>query len=71
MGYAALFGVVLLAGQQYADMLMNVPAVLLAIALPIAWLDAMSLDADPAPDVATPGGTARSRALRCRFWQRS
>lgn len=40
VGYATLFGVVLLAGQQFADVLMNVPAVLLALALPIAWLDA-------------------------------
>jgi tetratricopeptide (TPR) repeat protein len=41
---AALFGVVLLAVQQVADMLVNVPALLLAIALPVAWLDAAALD---------------------------
>lgn len=40
MALAALFGVVLLAVQQVADMLMNVPALLLALALPLAWLDA-------------------------------
>lgn len=48
VGYATLFGLVLLAGQQAADMLMNVPSVLLATALPVAWLDAVSLDADTA-----------------------
>lgn len=37
---AALFAVILLAVQQVADMLMNVPALLFAMALPIAWLDA-------------------------------
>ncbi len=42
VAYATLFGVVVMAGQQFADMLMNVPAVLLALALPIAWLDAAS-----------------------------
>ena len=45
VGLAVLFGVVLLAGQQLADMLMNVPAILLAIAMPLAWLDATA----PAP----------------------
>jgi O-antigen ligase len=44
VAYAGLFGVVLLAGQQFADMLMNVPAVLLAVVLPIAWLDTQSFD---------------------------
>lgn len=42
VGFAALFGVVLLAGQQVVDMLMNVPALLVAIALPLAWIDATS-----------------------------
>lgn len=46
VGYAALFAIVVLAGQQYADMLMNVPAVVLSVVLPIAWLDAT---AQPAP----------------------
>ena len=40
MALAALFAVVLLAVHQVVDMFMNVPPVLLAIALPIAWLDA-------------------------------
>jgi O-antigen ligase/tetratricopeptide (TPR) repeat protein len=40
VGVATLFGVVLLAGQQLVDMLMNVPALLLALAIPLAWLDA-------------------------------
>ena len=61
VAYAALFGVVLLAGQQYADMLMNVPVVLFAIALPIAWLDATSLEAEPAPD---PPGVLDTRRAR-------
>ena len=38
---AALFGMVFLAAHQVVDMFMNVPAVLLAIALPLAWLDAV------------------------------
>ncbi len=37
---AALFGVVLLAVHQAVDMFMNIPPLLFAIALPIAWLDA-------------------------------
>jgi O-antigen ligase/tetratricopeptide (TPR) repeat protein len=41
---AALFGVVLLAAHQVVDMFMNVPPVLLAIALPLAWLDAVAPD---------------------------
>ncbi len=40
VAYAALFAAVLLAVQQVTDMLVNVPALLLAVALPIAWLDA-------------------------------
>lgn len=46
VAYAALFAVVLLAVQQVGDVLMNVPALLFAMALPVAWLDATSL---PAP----------------------
>lgn len=53
---AALFVVVLLAAHQVVDMFMNVPALLLAIALPLAWLDAM------APN----GGTARRWVARPR-----
>jgi O-antigen ligase/tetratricopeptide (TPR) repeat protein len=51
VGFAALFGVLLLAGQQYPDMLMNVPIVLLAVSLPVAWLDAT---AQPPPDQVAP-----------------
>jgi O-antigen ligase len=40
VGLAMLFGVIVLAGQQLVDMLMNVPALLLALAIPLAWLDA-------------------------------
>ncbi len=54
---AALFGVVLLAVQQVVDMFMNIPPVLLAIALPLAWLDA----------VAPVEGTARRWVARPRF----
>ena len=43
VGLAAVFSVVLLGAQQLVDMLMNVPALLLAMALPVAWLDARSL----------------------------
>jgi O-antigen ligase len=45
VAYAAVFAVVLLGVQQVVDLLVNVPAVLLAIALPFAWLDAMALGA--------------------------
>jgi O-antigen ligase len=55
---AALFGVVLLAAHQVVDMFMNVPSVLFAIALPIAWLDAVA----PADD-----GTARRWIPRLRL----
>jgi O-antigen ligase/tetratricopeptide (TPR) repeat protein len=41
---AALFVVVLLAAHQVVDMFMNVPPLLLAIALPLAWLDAVAPD---------------------------
>ncbi len=54
---AALFGVILLAAHQVLDMFMNVPPVLLAIALPLACLDAM------APD----DGTARRWVARPRL----
>lgn len=37
---AAAFAIVLFAAQQVGDVLVNVPALLLALALPIAWLDA-------------------------------
>ena len=40
---ATLFTVTLLASQQLFDMLMNVPALLFALALPVAWLDAAAL----------------------------
>jgi len=49
VGVAVLFILVLLAGQQFADMLMNVPAVLLALAIPVAWLDAAALPPVDAP----------------------
>ncbi len=54
VGLATLFAVVVLAGQQLVDMLMNVPALLLAAALPLAWLDATAPDhgAEPAPAAA-------------------
>lgn len=62
VAYAGLFGIVLLAGQQFADMLMNVPAVLLAIALPIAWLDARSFD-DPEGQTSQPAAGLVVRGL--------
>jgi O-antigen ligase len=62
VGVAMLFGVVLLAGQQLVDMLMNVPALLLALAIPLAWLDATA--PDPAPEPATLGSEARQPARR-------
>ena len=65
---AALFGVVLLAAHQVVDMFMNVPAILLAIALPLAWLDAVAPnDADARRWVGRPRlvvpGWVRQRAL--------
>jgi O-antigen ligase/tetratricopeptide (TPR) repeat protein len=58
VGLAVLFVVMLLVGQQFADMLMNVPSVLLAAVLPIAWLDATAL---PAPDEESAQRTRASR----------
>jgi len=58
VGLDALFTVMLLAGQQFADMLMNVPSVLLAAVLPIAWLDATAL---PTPDKEPAQPTRASR----------
>lgn len=48
VGLAAVFVLGLLAAQQLVDMLMNVPAVFLALALPIAWVDGASLG-EPKP----------------------
>ncbi len=62
---AALFGLVLLAVQQTADMLMNVPAVLLAIALPLAWLDAVALG-DPSAAPVTGATLVRPRGPASR-----
>ena len=62
VAYACLFGVVLFAAQQVADVLVNVPALLLALALPIAWLDATA-----APSVAEPSSSTRGGS---RFVQR-
>jgi O-antigen ligase/tetratricopeptide (TPR) repeat protein len=56
VGMAALFGIVLFAGQQLVDMLMNVPALLVAIALPLAWLDATA--EQPVGSSAPPDGRA-------------
>ncbi len=53
VGLASLFVVVMFAGQQLVDVLVNVPALMVAVALPIAWLDA----ADPGAD--RPGAVAR------------
>ena len=51
VGLATLFAIALLATQQLFDMLMNVPALLFALALPIAWLDGAALgDVHPASD---------------------
>lgn len=58
---AAVFGVVFLAAQQTADMLMNVPAVLLAIALSIAWLDAAALGDPDAATMAGPPPSGRAK----------
>ena len=67
VGLATLFAVVLLAGQQLVDMLMNVPALLLAIAIPLAWLDATAPGPAPEPgpeDPARHGAPgARARPL--------
>ncbi|MDA8201719.1 MAG: O-antigen ligase family protein [Chloroflexi bacterium] len=75
---AALFGIVLLATQQLVDMLMNVPALLLAIALPLAWLDATaemppatrpvaSTGVDPAPTVGA--GVGARGMPRLHSWR--
>ena len=51
VAYAALFAAVLLAVQQVGDVLVNVPALLFAMVLPIAWLDAAAQ-----PPLADRGG---------------
>ena len=60
---AALFALVLLATQQIADVLVNVPAVLLAAALPIAWLDA----AEPRTVEVSASGQVRISAIDARY----
>jgi O-antigen ligase/tetratricopeptide (TPR) repeat protein len=60
---AAVFTVVLLAVHQTIDMFMNVPAVLLAMALPIAWLDAVEPDGETAGRRTIPP----PRAFRAAF----
>ncbi len=66
VGLAMLFGVVVLAGQQLVDMLINVPALLLALAMPLAWLDATA--PHPAPEPVTLESPARrpARAVLAR-----
>ena len=59
---AALFALALFAAQQVADVLVNVPALLLAVALPIAWLDAADrpvAEVDATGKVRVPGIVAR------------
>ncbi len=62
VGVATLFAIALLAGQQLADMLMNVPALLLAVAIPVAWLDATAPDPAPELQPAEPGRWRGARA---------
>jgi O-antigen ligase len=66
VAYAALFAVVLLAVQQVGDVLVNVPALLFAMVLPIAWLDAAAQPplADRGDDRGAPDRPRqRTRAL--------
>ena len=67
VGLAALFAVVLLAGQQLVDMLMNVPALLLAMALPLAWLDAAAPGRAPKTRPVGAGAPAETRPVRARL----
>jgi O-antigen ligase/tetratricopeptide (TPR) repeat protein len=60
VGYAALFAIVLLAVQHVGDVLVNVPALLFAMALPIAWLDATALP-EPVDGTADRASGARWR----------
>ncbi len=74
VGLATLFAIVLLAGQQLVDMLMNVPALLLALAIPLAWLDAAAARPALAPAPATEAASARSgqrRGARGGAWDRA
>ena len=67
---AAVFTVGLMGTQQLVDMFMNVPALLLAAALPLAWLDARSLGeaksslGDPGPEGLAKGSARDSWAGR-------
>jgi O-antigen ligase len=67
VGVAALFAVVLLAGQQLVDMLMNVPALLLAMVFPMAWLDATARGRAPEPDPAGSRPREQARGGRARL----
>jgi O-antigen ligase len=67
VGLAMLFVVILLAGQQLVDMLMNVPAVLLAMALPLAWLDATAPDPAPEPASVETGARQGARSAWARM----
>jgi O-antigen ligase/tetratricopeptide (TPR) repeat protein len=62
VGLGTLFILVMLAGQQVADVLVNVPALLLAVALPIAWLDAADLP-DMSRDVPATAPSRSSKAV--------
>ena len=57
VAFAAVFSIFVFAGQQVGDVVVNVLAVLLALALPVAWLDAAAL---PALGATTPNDS-RSR----------
>jgi O-antigen ligase/tetratricopeptide (TPR) repeat protein len=63
VGLAAVFTIVLFAAQQLVDVLVNVPGIMVAAALPIAWLDAAQLG-----DVARAGHA--QTGPRAGRWQR-
>lgn len=60
VAFGALFAIVLFAIQQLVDVLASVPAVLFAVGLPVAWVDAASLPAPQTP--SEPGRSDQGRA---------
>ncbi len=60
-GYAALFACVYVVGQQLVDAFIHQPALLVAVALPIARLDALLTRSEP--NAALPGAVRRRQVL--------
>ncbi len=64
VGLAAVFVIVVFAAQQTVDVLVDVPGIMVATALPIAWLDAAELNDRGTTAAARPWRRMPSAALR-------